>query len=83
VKLNQLNAGRGPDVLVVTNFSDVFHVELPGMPPDQDIVFVIELLLGTTLMYKRPYRMATKQLAELKDQNKELLDKGYIHPSSP
>jgi hypothetical protein len=34
-------------------------------------------------MYKRPYRMAAKQLAELKDQIKELLEKGYIHPSSP
>jgi hypothetical protein len=34
-------------------------------------------------MYKRPYRMAAKQLAELKDQTKELLEKGYIHPSSP
>jgi hypothetical protein len=27
--------------------------------------------------------MAAKQLAELKDQIKELLEKGYIHPSSP
>jgi hypothetical protein len=34
-------------------------------------------------MYKRPYRMVAKQLAELKDLIKELLDKGYIHPSSP
>jgi hypothetical protein len=34
-------------------------------------------------MYKRPYRMAAKQLAELKDHIKELLEKGYIHPSSP
>jgi hypothetical protein len=34
-------------------------------------------------MYKRPYRMAGKQLAKLKDHIKELLEKGYIHPSSP
>jgi hypothetical protein len=34
-------------------------------------------------MYKIPYMMAAKQLAELKDQMKELLEKGYIHPSSP
>jgi hypothetical protein len=27
--------------------------------------------------------MAAKQLAELKDQIKELLEKGHIHPSSP
>jgi hypothetical protein len=34
-------------------------------------------------MYKRPYRMAAKKLAELTDQIKELLEKGYICPSSP
>jgi hypothetical protein len=34
-------------------------------------------------MYKRPYRMVAKQLGELKDQIKELLEKGYIRPSSP
>jgi hypothetical protein len=34
-------------------------------------------------MYKRLYRMAAKQLAELKDQIKELLEKGYICPSPP
>jgi hypothetical protein len=38
---------------------------------------------GTASMHKRPYRMAAKQLGELKDQIKELLEKGYIHPSSP
>jgi hypothetical protein len=32
-------------------------------------------------MYKRPYRMAAKQLAKLKDQIKELIEKGYIHPT--
>jgi hypothetical protein len=34
-------------------------------------------------MYNRPYRMAAKQLAELEDQIKELLEKGHFHPSSP
>jgi hypothetical protein len=34
-------------------------------------------------MYKRPYRMVAKQLAELKDHIKELLEKCYICPSSP
>jgi hypothetical protein len=38
---------------------------------------------GTTSMYKRPYRMVAKQLGELKDQIKELLEKGCIHPTSP
>jgi hypothetical protein len=52
--------------------------ELPGMPPDCDIEFVIELITGTTLIYKRPYRMSDKQLAELKEQIHELQEKGYI-----
>jgi hypothetical protein len=52
------------------------------MPPDQDIEFVIDLMPSTTHIYKRPYRMATQQLAELKEHIMELLEKGYIHPSS-
>jgi hypothetical protein len=82
VKLNQLDASQGPEVLVVNEFPDVFPEELPCMSLDQDIEFVIDLVLGTVPIYKIPYRMATKQLAKLKDQIKELLDKGYIHPNS-
>jgi hypothetical protein len=43
---------------------------------------VIELLPGTTLICKSPYRMATPELVELKEHIKELLEKGFIHPSS-
>jgi hypothetical protein len=82
VKLNQLDASQGPDVLVVNEFPDVFLEELSGMPHDRDIKFVIESVPGIAPIYKRPYRMAAKQLAELKDQIKELLEKGYIRPSS-
>jgi hypothetical protein len=52
------------------------------MPPDRDIEFVIELKHGTTPIYKTPYRMATLELAELREHIKELLDKGFIRPSS-
>lgn len=52
------------------------------MPPDREIEFVIELAPGTTPIYKKPYRMAPTELVELKKQIKELLDKGYITPSS-
>jgi hypothetical protein len=52
------------------------------MPPDRDIEFVIELQPGTAPISKRPYRMPPKELAELKNQLQELLDKGYIRPSS-
>jgi cytochrome b len=52
------------------------------MPPARDIKFVINLKFGTTPIYKSPYRMITLQLAELKEHIKELLEKGFIHPSS-
>jgi hypothetical protein len=46
-------------VPVVNEFSDVFPEQLPSMPPDRDIEFVIDLVPGTAPIYKRPYRMAT------------------------
>jgi hypothetical protein len=67
---------------VVNKFPDVFPKELSDMPPDRDIEFVIELKHGTTPIYKTPYRMATPELAELKEHIKELLEKGFICPSS-
>jgi hypothetical protein len=70
------------EIPVVREFADVFPDELPGMPPDRDVEFVIELQLGTAPVFKRPYCMPPKELAELKTQLQELLDKGYIRPSS-
>jgi hypothetical protein len=82
VKLNQLDVSQGLVVLVVNEFHDVFLEELPGMPPYRDIKFMIDLKSGTAPIYKSPYRMATLQLAVLKEHIKELLEKCYIHPSS-
>ena len=70
------------DVRTVSEFPDVFPEVLPGMPPDREIEFVIELVPGTAPIFKRPYRMAANQLAEIKEQLQELLDKGYICPSA-
>jgi hypothetical protein len=67
---------------VVCDYPDVFPDELPGMPPDRDIEFAIELQPGTTPISKRPYRMPLAELAELKKQLQELLDKGFIRPST-
>jgi hypothetical protein len=80
--LNQLDAASARDIRTVFEFPDVFPEELPGMPPDHEIEFVIELVPGTTPIFKRPYRITANQLAELKEQLQELLDKGYIHPSA-
>jgi hypothetical protein len=81
-KVNQLDTSQGSEVPVVNEFPDVFPEELPSMPPDRDIEFVIELKPGTAPIYKTSYRMATPELAELKEHIKELLEKGFIHPSS-
>jgi hypothetical protein len=70
------------DIPVLCEYPDVFPDDLPGMPPDRDVEFVIELQPGTAPISKRPYRMPPKELAELKVQLQELLDKGYIRPSS-
>ena len=56
----------------------MFLEELPGMPPDRDLEFIIDLIPKTAPIAKRPYRMATNELEELKKQLRELQDKGYI-----
>jgi hypothetical protein len=48
------------EIPVVCEFLDVFPDELPGMPPDRDVEFVIELQSGTAPISKRPYRMPPK-----------------------
>jgi hypothetical protein len=70
------------EIPVVCDYPDVFPDDLLGMPPDRDIEFVIELQPGTTPISKRAYRMPPEELAELKTQLQELLDKGFIRPSS-
>jgi hypothetical protein len=82
IVLNHLDAASTLDIRIVSEFPDVFLEELPAMPPDREIEFVIELVPGTAPIFKRPYRMATNKLAELKEQLQELLDKGYIRPSA-
>jgi hypothetical protein len=70
------------DIPVVSEFPNVFPDDLPGLPPDQDVEFKIELLPGTAPISSRPYRMPPNELAELKVQLNELLKKGLIRPSS-
>jgi hypothetical protein len=69
-------------VPVVRDCPDVFPKELPGMPPDRDVEFVIDLLLGMRPIAKRPYHISVDELAELKKQLEELISKGYIRPSA-
>jgi hypothetical protein len=66
------------DIPIVCEYPDVFPDDLPGMPPDRDIEFIIELQPDTAPISKRPYRMPPNELAELKIQLQDLLDKGFI-----
>jgi hypothetical protein len=70
------------DILVVCEFPDVFPEDLPELPPERDVEFVIELKPGTTPISRRSYRMPPNELAELKTQLQDLLEKGFIRPSS-
>jgi hypothetical protein len=70
--LNQTKAIALEDIKVVREYPDVFPVGLPGMPPDRDIEFFIELLPGMPPIAKRPYRMPINELVELKKQIAEL-----------
>jgi hypothetical protein len=70
------------DIPVVCEFPDVFIEDLPGLPPERDVEFVIELKPGTAPISRRSYRMPPNELAELKIQLQDLLEKGFIRPSS-
>jgi hypothetical protein len=70
------------DVPIVREYPDVFPEELPGMPPDRDVEFLIDLLPGTGPIAKRPYKMDVDELKELKKWLREQLDKGFIQQSS-
>ena len=70
------------DIAVVCNFPDVFPQELPGLPPEREVEFVIELASRTEPISKPPYRMSLSELKELKVQMQELPDKGFIRPSA-
>jgi hypothetical protein len=82
IVLNHLDAASTLDIRTISEYPDVFPKELLGMPPDREIEFIIELVPGTTPIFKIPYRMVANQLVKLKEQLQELLDKGYIRPSA-
>ena len=68
--------------MVVCEYSDVFPEDFTSLPPHREIEFSIELVLGTTPISMSPYRFAPTELHELKIQLQELLDKGFIRPST-
>ncbi|EOX94130.1 DNA/RNA polymerases superfamily protein [Theobroma cacao] len=81
VKDSQAKIGDVTQVSVVKEFVDVFPEELPGLPPEREVEFCIDLIPDTRPISIPPYRMAPAELKELKDQLEDLLDKGFIRPS--
>ena len=67
---------------VVCKYEDVFPDELPGLPPQRVVDFGIELYPGTLPISMTPHRMAPVELQKLRFQLQELLDKGFIRPST-
>ncbi|KAJ0867732.1 putative nucleotidyltransferase, Ribonuclease H [Helianthus annuus] len=69
------------NVPVVRDYEDVFPEELPGIPPEGEVEFGMELIPGAKPVARAPYRFAPSELQELMSQIQELLDKGFIRSS--
>ncbi|CAJ2633781.1 unnamed protein product [Trifolium pratense] len=78
----QWDEGKLEKVPIASEFPDVFPEDLPGLPPDREIEFSIELVPDTQPISIPPYRMAPAELKELKEQLQDLLDKGFIRAST-
>ncbi|XP_075486311.1 uncharacterized protein LOC142525910 [Primulina tabacum] len=70
------------DIEIVREYADVFADDVPGLPPDREVEFVIDVVPGTAPISKAPYRVVPTEMKELKNQLQELLDKGFIRLSS-
>ena len=69
------------DIPTVSDFSEVFLEELPGLPPHRESEFSIDVVPGATSASITPYRMDPMELKELKLQFQEQLEKGFIRPN--
>ncbi|KAF5762870.1 putative nucleotidyltransferase, Ribonuclease H [Helianthus annuus] len=70
------------DLPVISEYPEVFPEELPGLPPDRQVEFRIDIIPGAAPIARAPYRLAPTEMKELKTQLDELLAKGFIRPSS-
>ncbi|KAI3684861.1 hypothetical protein L6452_34088 [Arctium lappa] len=70
------------EVEVVQDYPDVFPEDLPGLPPEWQVEFQIDLTPGAAPIARAPYRLAPTEMKEMMTQLQELLEKGFIRPSS-
>ena len=81
VKDSSLETPTLDQVPVVCEFPEVFPQDLLRVPPEREIDFGIDILLDTQPISIPPYKMALAELKKLKEQLKDLIDKGFIRPS--
>ena len=81
VKDSSLETPTLESVLVICEFPEVSPEDIPGVPPEREIDFGIDILLDTQLLCIPLYIMDPTELKELKGQLKDLLDKSFIIPS--
>ena len=67
---------------VVRDFPEVFLDDIESLPPEREVEFLIELIPGAGPVSKAPYRKAPLELAEVKRQIEELMQKQFIRPSA-
>ncbi|GJS99980.1 putative nucleotidyltransferase, ribonuclease H [Tanacetum coccineum] len=67
---------------LVREFPDIFPEELPGILPHRQVEFRFDFIPRSTPIVKTPYRLAPFEMQELMKQLQELLDKGFILPST-
>ncbi|KAI3810973.1 hypothetical protein L1987_20685 [Smallanthus sonchifolius] len=70
------------DIPIVRGYPELFPEDLPGLPPHRQVEFQIDLAPGAAPIARAPYKLAPSELQELSTQLQELLDKGFIRPSS-
>ncbi|GJT49443.1 hypothetical protein Tco_0975600 [Tanacetum coccineum] len=73
---------RLKDAPVVQEFPEVFPKDLPGIPPNRQVEFRIDLVPSATPVARAPYRLAPSEMKELAEQLQELTNKGFIRSSS-
>ncbi|GKE72038.1 hypothetical protein Tco_1530110, partial [Tanacetum coccineum] len=76
------NEKRLEDIPIVREFPKVFHEDLHGLPPVLQVEFQIDLLLGATPVARAPYILAPSEIHELSNKLQELVDRGFIRPST-
>ncbi|GKC56640.1 putative reverse transcriptase domain-containing protein [Tanacetum coccineum] len=70
------------NIPIVREFPEVFPEDLPGLPPIRQVEFQIDLMPGAAPVARAPYRFALLEMQELSDQLQELVDRGFIRPST-